>query len=180
MGRYTRREIEEAKMLGRKVAAFKNKPAPPLSRLKRAASTLLAVIWFTVRTRTRNAVLKMFDRTICPVCEGSTVAIMHTIHDEFVGGPCRLCAGSGHVGWKERESHKWGQALQRYRLSKNASLQCVQSAIGARRETIEEHESGLVPLDDWIIPLYNLAAYQLDKERQLDERLKQLNDKTPS
>ncbi len=174
MGRYTRREIEEAKMLGRKVAALKNKSPPPLSRLKRSASTLLAVIWFTVRTRARNAALKMFDRTICPVCEGSKKELLHVVHDEFFYTHCRLCRATGHVGWQERESHKWGQALLRYRLSKKASLQLMQHAIGARRETIEKHENGLVPLDDWIIPLYNRASYQLDKERQIDECIEQI------
>ncbi|URA07257.1 hypothetical protein Seregon_BL70062 [Xanthomonas phage Seregon] len=165
--RHTRREIEEAKMLGRRLAASRNAPVPPLSRLRTATTLLLRASWTLLRMSIRSVVMKMFDRTVCPHCRGEGTGY-HFCDGDAVsiteGMPCRLCNARGHIGWRERESVKWGGAAKRYRLQGGFSLAKAYYLCGMTPDEISKHECGLVPLDDWPSSLRDIADLQLDRE----------------
>lgn len=162
--RHTHREIAEAKMLGRRLAALRNAPVPPLSRVRAATTLFIAAGWTLLRMSVRSVVLKMFDRTVCPRCQGNKNQLTHVVHDEFEMRPCKLCQQRGYVGWRERESYKWGQAAMRYRMSNGFSLAKAYYLCGLTPDDITKHESGLVPLDDWPSSLRDIADLQLDRE----------------
>ena len=164
MTRYTHGEIERAKMLSRRVSAFQNFSAPPLSRAKAATTLLLAVIWCVIWQRARALSRWLRDRSVCPQCAGRRQQLTHIVHDEFEMRPCRLCEGKGEVTWRKVESYKWGQAAQRYRLAANLSLAKAYYICGLTPDDILRHERGLVPLDDWPDSLRELADLQLDRE----------------
>lgn len=162
--RHTHREIAEAKMLGRRLAALRNAPVPPLSRLRSATTLLTRAVILALRMKVRAAWLQLFDRTVCPKCEGHKHQLTHIIHDEYEMRPCRLCNARGWIGWRERESVKWGAAAKRYRLNAGFSLAKAYYLCGMTPDQITMHEDGLVPLDDWPSSLRDIADLQLDRE----------------
>ena len=162
--RHTNRETQEAKMLGRRLAAFRNAPVPPLSRVRQATTLLFAAGWTLLRMKVRSVVLKMFDRTVCPKCDGHKNQLTHIVHDEFEMRPCRLCKARGSINWQQRESVKWGAAAQRYRLAAGMSLAKAYYLCGLTPDQITMHEEGLVLLDDWPSSLRDIADLQLDRE----------------
>ena len=164
--RHTNREIEEAKMLGRRLAALKNVSSPPLSRVRRATTLFVAASWTLLRMRVRSAWMKMLDRTVCPHCHGQGTGFYFCEGDEASitsGRTCRLCIGKGYIGQQQRESVKWGRALFDYRMERRHSLAFMQCAIGTPEHIIAQCESGLIALDDWPYPLYNIAEVHLGK-----------------
>ncbi|MGH8074245.1 MAG: hypothetical protein ACREO4_09245 [Lysobacter sp.] len=161
--RHTNGEIQEAKMLARKVAALKNVSAPPLSRLRGALVLFVRACWNVVRGVVRRTWWKLRDRTLCPHCFGHMQKLTHVVHDEFEMKPCKLCRGRGHIGWQEREAVKWGRALFDYRMQRRHSLAFMQSAIGTPEHIIYKCENGLIHLDDWPYPLYNIAEVHLGR-----------------
>ena len=164
MTRHTNGEIEQAKMLKRRLSAFENISAPPLSRLRAATTLLLAVTWCYIRQRAGALSRWLRDREVCPKCAGNKHQLTHIIHDEFEMRACRLCNGSGEVTWRELESYKWGQAAQRYRIAAGFSLAKAYYLCGLAPDDITRHEIGLVPLDDWPTSLRDIADLQLDRE----------------
>ena len=162
--RHTRREIEEAKMLGRRLAAFRNAPVPPLSRLRTATTLLGRAVSTALRMKVRAAWLSLFGRTVCPKCEGHKHQLTRIVHDEFEMRPCRLCKARGSINWQQRESVKWGAAAKRYRLAAGMSLAKAYYLCGLTPDQITMHEEGLVPLDDWPSSLRDIADLQLDRE----------------
>lgn len=162
--RHTNREIQEAKMLARRLAASKNVSAPPLSRLRLATTLFFRAYTMSLRMRLLGAYRKMFGLTVCPRCHGQGTSFNHEIHDEFVLKQCPLCKGRKHIGAYQRETVKFGRALLEYRLSCRMSLEAMYSATGVLPSHISQHEAGLVPLDEWPKSLFNLADLQLDRE----------------
>ena len=166
--RHTNREIQEAKMLSRKVAALENVSAPPLSRLACATTLFVSALFTTLRMKLRSAWMKMLDRTVCPSCHGQGTGFFFTSDGDecsvTLGMPCRLCKASGYIGWRERESYKWGGAAKRYRLEAGFSLAKAYCLCGMTPDEISKHECGFVPLDDWPSSLRDIADLQLDRE----------------
>lgn len=162
--RHTRREIEEAKMLGRRLAAFRNAPVPPLSRLRIATALLVAASCTLLRMSVRSAVMKMFGRTVCPKCDGHKNRLTHIVHDEFEMRPCRLCKARGSISRRQRESVKWGGALKNYRLNNGLSLAQMRYIVDLAPEYIDRLEQGLVPLDEWPQAAANVADLHLYRE----------------
>ena len=162
--RHTNREIQEAKMLGRRLSAFSEAPVPPITRARRAVGFVFAASWTLLRMSVRSVVMKMFDRTVCPKCDGHKNQLTHIVHDEFEMRPCKLCRAKGHVGWRERESWKWGGALKSYRLNNGLSLAQMYYAVGLVPEHVNQLEQGLIPLDDWPQTAINIADLQLDRD----------------
>lgn len=166
--RHTNREIAEAKMLGRRLAALRNAPVPPLSRARAATTLFFRAGWTLLRMSVRSAWLKMFDRTVCPSCNGEGKGFCFVSGDDACSVtadmPCRLCNQRGHIGWREREAVKWGAAAKRYRLNAGFSLAKAYYICGMTPAEISKHECGLVPLDDWPTSLRDIADLQLDRE----------------
>lgn len=162
--RHMNREIQEAKMLGRRLSALREAPVPPRSRVRQATTLLFPAGWTLLRMSVRSVVMKMFDRTVCPKCEGHKNQLTHIVHDEFEMRPCKLCRAKGHVGWRERESWKWGGALKSYRLNNGLSLAQMGYAVGLVPEHVNQLEQGLVPLDYWPQTAINIADLQLDRD----------------
>lgn len=161
--RHTNREIEEAKMLGRRLAALKNVSSPPLSRVRRATTLFVAASWTLLRMCARKFWMELLERTVCPHCHGFKQKLTHVVHDEFEMRPCRLCDGRGWVDWHERESVRWGRALFDYRMDRRMSRSLMHCAIGVSEEDIADCENGYVDLEDWPYPLYNIAEVHLGK-----------------
>ena len=162
--RHTNREIAEAKMLGRRLSALRNAPVPPLFRAHAATTLFFRAGWTLLRMSVRSVWLKMFDRTVCPKCEGNKNQLTNVVHDEYEMRPCKLCNARGSIGWRERESVKWGAAAKRYRLAAGMSLAKAYYLCGLTPDQITMHEEGLVPLDDWPTSLRDIADLQLDRE----------------
>lgn len=162
--RHTNREIADAKMLGRRLAALRNAPVPPMTRVRTATTLFARAVFHALRMSLRSAWLKMFDRTICPKCQGHKNQLTNIIHDEYEMRPCRLCNARGWIGWRERESVKWGAAAKRYRLNAGFSLAKAYYLCGLAPDDITKHEEGLVPLDDWPDSLRDIADLQLDRD----------------
>lgn len=162
--RHTHREIEEAKMLSRRISAFQNVQVTPLSRLRAATTLLACAVITTLRLRVLAAWRWLRDKHVCPKCAGNRQQLTRIVHDEFEMRPCRLCAGKGEVDWQYVESYKWGQAAQRYRLAAGFSLAKAYYLCGLAPDDITRHEIGLVPLDDWPESLIAVADLQLDRE----------------
>jgi hypothetical protein len=162
--RHTNREIEQAKMLSRKVSASQNVSAPPLSRVRVATTLFFSAI--ALRLKMFGAALwrNIRDKSICPCCAGAGIAHHFDYADGYTA-QCRLCLGSGEVTWREVESHKWGEALKRYRLSLGYSLPQMYYVLpGNNPHQIERMEQGLVPLDQWPLEAVGVAELQLDRE----------------
>ena len=66
--------------------------------------------------------------------------LTHIVHDEFEMRPCKLCLAKGHVGWRERESWKWGGALKSYRLNNGLSLAQMYYAVCLVPEHVNQLE----------------------------------------
>lgn len=162
--RHTNREIEEAKMLSRRLSALGNVSVPPLSRLRIATTLFALACWVALRSAARGARRWVRDKKVCPCCEGRRQVVRHIIHDEFELAACRLCDGKGEVTWREVEAFKWGGALQRYRLNAGQSLAQMYYTIGLVPDHVHRLECGLVPLDDWPQPALSIADLQLDRE----------------
>lgn len=162
--RHTNREIQEAKMLGRRLSALRNASVPPMSRLRIATALLVAASRTLLRMSVRSAVMKMFGRTVCPKCDGHKNRLTHIVHDEFEMRPCKLCRAKGHVGWRERESWKRGGALKNYRLSLRRSVDEAAYLSYMEPEEVLRYEEGLVPLADWPATFLAAADLQLDRE----------------
>jgi hypothetical protein len=163
MARYSHREIEEAKMLGRRLAASKNVSPPPLSRLRNATTLFFSILWLSIRMRSTRYWMLWHDLTTCPRCDGRGHRLV--VEADYEGeAPCQLCASKGRIGWRERESWKWGQAAQRYRIGMGFSLAKAFYLCGLTPAQITKHEQGLVPLDDWPESLRYIAGFQLDRE----------------
>lgn len=168
--RYSNGQIEHAKMLRRRLSALENVSAPPLSRVKLAAELFLLSGYALLRGVVRRAYWKMLDRTLCPHCHGQgTGYFFRTTEpsDEVSltkGNACKLCHGKTYIGWKERESVKWGRALFEYRMSLRMSHHMMSAMTGVIPSHIAKHESGHVPLDEWPSKLYEFADLQLDRE----------------
>ena len=163
MARYSHREIEEAKMLGRRLAALKNVSPPPLSRLRNATTLFFRTLWLSIHMLSTRYWMLWHDLTTCPACDGTGSKLV--AEDDFLGTWfCSLCASKGHIGWRERESWKWGQAAQRYRIAAGFSLAKAFYLCGLTPAQITKHEQGLVPLDDWPESLRYIAGLQLDRE----------------
>ena len=170
--RHTHREIEEAKMLSRRLSTLQDVRVPPLSRARTATTLLACAVITTLRMKLRAAWRWLRDREVCPRCEGRTHMIeLHEMfgpdpgHDgRLPGTKCRLCEGTGEVTWREVESFKWGRALMRYRLTAGFSLAKAYYLCGLTPHQITMHEEGFVPLDNWPESLLSLADLQLDRE----------------
>ena len=170
--RHTRREIEEAKMLGRRLAASRNAPVPPLSRLRTATALLGRAVSTALRMKVRAAWRWLRDKTVCPRCEGRHDMIEFNEmfgpdagHDDNLPGTkCRLCRGTGEVTRAQVESFKHGRAAMRYRLIAGMSLAKAYYLCGLTPDQVTMHEEGLVPLDDWPSSLRDIADLQLDRE----------------
>ena len=61
MPRYTHREIEEAKMLARRLSAFQNVLGTPLSRLRIATTLLGCAVKTALRMKVRAAWRRFLD-----------------------------------------------------------------------------------------------------------------------
>lgn len=170
--RHTHREIAEAKMLGRRLAALRNAPVPPLSRLRSATTLLTRAVILALRMKVRAAWRRLRNMQVCPRCEGRHDMIEFNEmfgpdagHDDNLPGTkCRLCRGTGEVDQRRVESFKWGRAAMRYRLLAGMSLAKAYYLCGLTPDQITMHEEGLVPLDDWPSSLRDIADLQLDRE----------------
>jgi hypothetical protein len=147
--RHTNREIEEAKMLARRIAALKNVSSPPLSRVMRATTLLCISSWFLLRKWLRSKYMELLERTTCPHCHGYCHKLTHVAHDEFQMQPCKLCSGKGWIGPQERDSVRWGRGLLEFRLHYRTSLDMMFMTTGIPPDEISQHENGLVHLDNW-------------------------------
>ena len=128
------------------------------------ATTLLCISsWFLLRKWLRSKYMELLELTVCPHCHGYCNNLTHVAHDEFEMQPCKLCSGKGWINWKARESVKWGRALLNYRLERRQSLAFMKCAVGVPEHIISDCESGLLQIDDWPYPLYNIAEVQLGK-----------------
>jgi len=162
--RYNHRQIEEAKMLGRKLLASKKSSVPPLSCLRSATTLFFSVLWLSIRMRSVRYWMLLLDRTACPKCEGRKERLIHVAHDEFALCPCPTCGALGWVDWRQRESLKWGDALKRYRLRVGCPLPMASDIWSYPAEEITNIEEGLVPLDEWPAWLRDMADLQLDRD----------------
>ena len=161
--RHTHREIQEAKMLGRRLAASENVSSPPLSRLKNATRFVFAAARLALRMKAAAFWRYVRDKSVCPCCQGHKQQLTHVYQDEFELRACRLCKGSGEVTWREVESYKWGGALLEYRLSRGISLAQMYYAVGLTPGEVQQLEYGIVPLDDWPDTARNLAESVLSR-----------------
>lgn len=172
MPRYTHREIEDAKMLARNFSRNENVQVTPLSRFVSASRFFFAAIRTTLRMRAAVAWRYIRDRHVCPRCEGRQDMIeFHELfgpdpgHDDELGGTkCRLCKGTGETRATYLEAFKWGRALMRHRLSLRMPLDQAAYLHYMEHNDYEDHEQGLVPLNEWPQTLFYSADLQLDRE----------------
>jgi hypothetical protein len=163
--RSTNQEIQEAKMLARRLEAVRKSSAPPLSRIRDASR----LVWLTsvalVAGTISRTLLKMLGRRICPKCNGAKNQLTHIVHDEFAMRQCRLCEGKGFVTEKQLQAWRYGQAHIRYRASLGYSRSKAYYITGGERpDLIAACEEGLISLHHWPEAMIQNAELQLDRE----------------
>jgi hypothetical protein len=152
--RHTNREIEEAKMLARRLEAARG--VRTTTSVSFAAKMFGLAFWMLVKHSIRrrwNALLTFLGSAKCPHCYGDFLARM--------GERCRLCDNRGRIGQAQQEAVRYGKALAGARIEHRVSR-----AFASQKFSLEwngEHlnwadlENGYVLLADWPAQARELA-----------------------
>lgn len=171
MTKHTNGEIEQAKMLGKKLSALQDVSTTPKDRAWSATTLFLIACWQLVRNtcrrnvrqfrnairRTRNAIVGR--RFQCPHCLGC-----RNLPEDNTNVRCVLCSSTGFISQAQRESVAYGRMLLHWRGDHRASVGRAADMLNVQPLEIGRLENGYVPVAEWPRTAREIAEQQMRDE----------------